>query len=183
MTWGDLDDFKHFLPRLFEILAFDRFRDGFVAMETLVGALSRGGWNDWPVAERETVRSFLRAFWDVHLRVWPSPEDVDTVLTSIAQAEDDLTPYLDAWEAATGREPVLHFADFLWHNIGRAALGDRLWNAFYEGRDDQEAQVRAWLLGAGARFRGRIEEAFIAETDESALERLSDALDVIAMRG
>jgi hypothetical protein len=182
MTWGDLEDFKHFLPRLFEILAFDRFRDGFVSMETLVGALSRGGWDDWPVSEQEAVRSFLLTFWDDHLHAWPSYDDIDTVLTSIAQAENDLTPYLEGWEAASGRAPVLHFAEFLLHNISRVALGKRLRNAFFDNRPDQEAQVRTWLLGAGARFSDRIEEVFLAETDDSALELLAAALDVLPRR-
>jgi hypothetical protein len=180
MTWGDVVDLKHFLPRLFEILAFDRF-DHDPGMETLVGALTRGDWNDWPVDERDAVRAFLRAFWDDQLNRWPSDHDIDTVLTSIAQAEDDLTPYLDGWAAANGRAPVLHLAEFLLDNIGRAAGGDRLWNAFFGNRPDQEAQVRTWLLGADMRFRDRVEDLFLAETDEPALELLSAALDVMPL--
>jgi len=182
MTWGDVVDLKHFLPRLFEILAFDRSDVDFPDTETVVGALSRGGWNDWPVGERDAVRSFLRAFWDDQLHAWPPHHDIDAMLASIARVEDDVTPYLDGWEVATGRAPVLHFADFLRYNISRAALGQRLSNEFFSDRPDQEALVRTWLLGADVRFRARIEEAFLAETDEPSLELLSGALDVMPRR-
>jgi hypothetical protein len=41
--------------------------------------------------------------------------------------------------------------------------------------------VCTWLLGADVRFRTRVEEVFLAETDEPALELLSAALDVMPL--
>jgi hypothetical protein len=182
MTWGDLDDLKHFLPRLFEILAFDRFSQEFPDMETVVGALARGEWEDWPAPEREAVRSFLRAFWEDQLNTWPSHYDIDTVLAAIAQAEADLAPYLDRWETATDRAPVLHFVEFLMENIGQAAVGKRLANPWLSRRHDQEGHIRAWLIGADAHFLDRVEATFLDETDDDSLELLSAALDVMPKR-
>jgi len=48
-TWGDTDDFKHYLPRIFELLATtDIFVDTFV----LLGKLDYGNWTTWN--ERKT---------------------------------------------------------------------------------------------------------------------------------
>ena len=182
MTWGDLGDVKHFLPRTFEILAFDRFPRDDPDMETVVGVLGRGDWNEWPVHERDAVRAFLRALWADQLHAWPSGSDIDTVLSSIAMAEDDLTAYLDEWESSAGQAPVLHFAEFLIANVMRVARGKRLSNPWLEARVAQEAQVRAWLIAAQERFVERIEAAFLAAPDESSMALLSTALDVLPAR-
>src|SRR5262249_17812312 len=62
-TWGDVNDFKHFLPRIFEVLAekelgtSDRFTD-FVDPENVTHKLRYGHWMDWPRQEQDAARHF-----------------------------------------------------------------------------------------------------------------------------
>lgn len=179
MTWGDLADFKHFLPRLFEIVAFDHFTDDHPDIETVLGALDRGEWSSWPTAEREAIGNFLRAFWTANLGSWPSGYEIETVLASIAQAETDLSPYLAAWGSMEGPAPVLHFCDLLLDNATRIALGKGLSNPWFGPFPDRESQVRDWLQHERASFAPKVEAHFAATTDEHALELLAAALDVI----
>lgn len=179
MTWGDLADFKHFLPRLFEIVAFDFFTDDYPDIETVLGALDRGDWATWPTAEQEAVGDFLAAFWTESLSSWPSNYEIETVLAAIAQAETDLAPYLAEWDSAEGPAPVLHFCDLLVQDGPRAALGKRLSNSWLVRFPDRELQVRSWLERERRAFAPKVEEQFLTMTDEHALERLSAALDII----
>jgi len=48
-TWGDVEDFKHFLPRLLELLVHKSF---IVDTEIVLGKLSYGHWEAWPVRSR-----------------------------------------------------------------------------------------------------------------------------------
>jgi hypothetical protein len=57
-TWGDVNHFKHFLPRVFELV----WELG-VDLSTIFGKLEYASWRTWPVAEQAAVRQFLRAFW------------------------------------------------------------------------------------------------------------------------
>lgn len=59
-TWGDTDDFKHYLPRIFELLATTDFRDdAFVVL----GKLEYGKWRTWVEDEQTVIEIFLFAWW------------------------------------------------------------------------------------------------------------------------
>jgi hypothetical protein len=48
LVWGDEYDFKHFLPRILEILALEeRLTNEFVDPEMVLGRLSYGNWTKW----------------------------------------------------------------------------------------------------------------------------------------
>lgn len=176
MTWGDVVDFKHFLPRLFEILAEDGFPDGYPDMETVVGALERGSWRTWPPDEQTAVEGFLTALWMSHLAGSPMAGRTDMVLASIATAVDDMTPYLDLWLELDGIAPAVRFAEFLEANSTNAALGRRLSNPWLSGRREQEAQVREWLLTSALCFLPRLEAAFDEAVDEDTSATLELAI-------
>ncbi|PID88036.1 MAG: hypothetical protein CSB06_02095 [Bacteroidia bacterium] len=59
-TFGDLNDFKHFLPRIFEltarrILTVDTF--------VILGKLNYGEWKTWSKDEIESINTFLKTWW------------------------------------------------------------------------------------------------------------------------
>ena len=59
-TWGDPDDFKHYLPRIFELLATTDFIvDTFVVL----GKLEYGKWRTWTEKEQIAIETFLYAWW------------------------------------------------------------------------------------------------------------------------
>jgi hypothetical protein len=176
MTWGEVVDFKHFLPRLFEIVAREHL--AYPDIETVVGALDRGAWRTWPEAEQAAVDRFLMAFWRAHLADHPALHRTDDVLGAIGTAADDMAPYLDAWFGAIADDasPVIHFAELLVDNP--QGVHDRLSNPWLHDRPDQEAQVRAWLLAISPVARPRMEAAFLATSDEDTLALLAQAIDI-----
>jgi len=59
-TWGSVEDFKHFLPRVFELMIGEGFlTDTFVVL----GKLAFGGWKDWPEVEQKGIQRFLQDWW------------------------------------------------------------------------------------------------------------------------
>lgn len=59
-TWGDTDDFKHYLPRIFELLSTTDFIvDTFVVL----GKLDYGKWTTWATEEQKVIKDFLLAWW------------------------------------------------------------------------------------------------------------------------
>jgi len=90
-TWGSVEDFKHFLPRLLELTA----TEGFQAPDTesLYGRLAYAKFSTWPAAEQAAVRAFGMAHWRASL-AHESADDPDAVLTGLMLLGEDLTPYL-----------------------------------------------------------------------------------------
>ena len=57
-TWGTVEDLKHFLPRLLELVALDECTP--FETEVLFGKLRLGGWTAWPDSQRESLACFHR---------------------------------------------------------------------------------------------------------------------------
>lgn len=100
MVWGDLGCYKHFVPRIFElVLAAGEWRKS-PTPEMVFHILRYGEWRTWPGAEQEAVERMLHAVWET-VRSNPPIEagyiDVDQWLCCISQCEDNLDPYLDHW--------------------------------------------------------------------------------------
>ena len=59
-TWGDVNDFKHYLPRIFELAATRKL---IVYTFVILGKLDYGNWNEWQTDEQESILRFLKAWW------------------------------------------------------------------------------------------------------------------------
>lgn len=105
-TWGTGDDFKHFIPRLFELLtqSSDYGRD-FEHPAGVFGKLvyeswCSSCWRSWPDGEQQAIVDYFGAVWDAALDSDPEDLPFDGVhgwIQAIAQAEHDLNRYLDHW--------------------------------------------------------------------------------------
>ncbi|QSX42150.1 hypothetical protein [Shewanella cyperi] len=72
-TFGDVDDFKHFLPRIFELYITDYWNAPY-DFGLFLSKLEYGGWTTWPQSERESViRLFDR--WVMGLKESSLEED------------------------------------------------------------------------------------------------------------
>ena len=108
-VWGDELDFKHFLPRIFELLTIRETRYGFVDaaavfVKLMYEAHNATAWRSWPPSEWHVIRRYFRVTRDAVLDT--EPEELDyrgaySWLCAIAQAEHDISPYLDCWLAAS----------------------------------------------------------------------------------
>jgi hypothetical protein len=156
-TWGGKEDFKHFLPRLFEIAAAEG-RIGDTELEVLYGKLAygdqlpQGNWLSWRDEERVAVESYLRAAWARAVRTFPPPgeawEGIDAWLCGIVQSCTDVGLYLAHWSGAIAAgdlaaiRNLAAFADQHWENIlTRRALRNAWWPLFPEAAQ----RVIAWV--------------------------------------
>lgn len=172
-TWGDEVDFKHFLPRLLELIAQDELN----AVEILLGKLTYSQWWSWPDQEYAAVGSFLHAWWDDVLTredvedPW-EPRGVGTVLEGIAQAEHDLTPYLTRWAEIDTPCAVQHLAAFVLLEA-EGLVQRQLQGVYWTNRALQAQQVVRWLLDSPQ--QARLESAAHTLTDDLRQEQLEMA--------
>ena len=113
----DAQNLKCFLPALFDLWA----RDALAAdPEPFFERLYDYGFVVWPQPEREAVRSFLHAQWDVALRdgsEWAGGFlNAAILLECIAWLFDPL-PLLERWECSAQANARLQMRAFLHHNL------------------------------------------------------------------
>jgi hypothetical protein len=148
-TWGNAQDFRHFLPRILELMVSGD-PDWWVDTEIVLGKLAYGEWGTWPTQEQAAVRSFLRLRWTegLSLAEGGSDFDADTWLCAVASAGDDLAPYIEFWRGLGATKTIGHVASFLRSNPDLLTAGE-LGNAFWDpGRSQTTAcaeEMRSWL--------------------------------------
>ena len=153
-VWGDEDDFKHFLPRIFELEV--EYGDDFLDPQVALGKLKRAEWRYWPELEQRSIEEFLKNVWSSVIRT-VSHEDlvtawnVDDWLCGIALADWNVTPYLDAWLAADETITNLNLAAFI-ANTDFAEPNSH-GQAYWGGHDDQFEKVKNWVRGDAVRSR------------------------------
>jgi hypothetical protein len=102
MVWGYLDCYKHFLPRIFELVLTAGQWPKTPSPESVFYVLRYSEWRKWPSQEQDAIERMLQAVWET-VRSHPPIEggyiDVDQWLCCISQCEDSLIPYIDKWSA------------------------------------------------------------------------------------
>jgi hypothetical protein len=170
-TWGDISDFKHFLPRLLELLAFDSAAGMGFEAEILLSKLEYAGWLAWPDDEQEAVRNYATVLWEATLASYPSRIPMSDLVWGFARARIDLAPFLDRWSEAESASAVRHLADFVDDCYPALAKKGRLNE--YQVPEEAQALVQRWLLSP--RVRLRLEEAFFSCSGDEFAGSLSDA--------
>lgn len=150
-TFGGIQDFKYFLPRISELITAAPFP---VNSEIAIGGkLYLADFPTWPESERGAVDQFLTTLWESALGQWPHHLGADELLHASAAA-GILPQRLETWSELATAEPTArsHLADLIcrWAPFTEApafwsedALGDQETSA--PGFAPDWRPVVAWL--------------------------------------
>jgi hypothetical protein len=106
-----------------------------------------GNWESWPGDEQKAIRQYFLASWKAFLRTSPDETgstDAEDWLCGIAQAEDEMTPYLAIWESDKSVEAARHLSIVIVEHS--FVQDDARPSDFWNKRKEQWSQVRQWLL-------------------------------------
>jgi hypothetical protein len=174
-TWGDENDFRHFLPRLFELVFEAEFNDIiFEDPESLFRRLDYATWSSWPVAEQQAVREFFSQSFQRILSIDPEHDSWSVAyewLIAIAQAEPDLSAYLSLWLGTTHRGGIRNLAIAI---SAHDLLANEPSEAYWDGFGARWQQVSQWVRSAPV--LDKLEEAYKLSEDETLSAELEAAL-------
>ncbi len=172
-TWGTVEDLKHFLPRLVELIAADD-RPSW-DLEILFGKLRLAEWEAWPEGERQALGEFLNAIWFHCLSLESGSDWLDELLCGLGRAANDLSPYLKLWTECKMRTAYDHLAQYVDCNSARLLKRRHLANSFWSDAEPQMTQVIDWLTSP--RTIERLETLFAENPDASFSDALAAAID------
>jgi hypothetical protein len=113
-VWGGVDDYKHFLPRIFELSA--EHAGNFLDPPMVSNKLYHAEWWGWPHSERRALERFLNA---LRRNVIDEPgyeiygDEIEDWICGLAQAVPDLSPFLNLWLALETENASLNLARFI----------------------------------------------------------------------
>lgn len=168
-TFGDVEDFKHFLPRLFEIVVEKDFDYDEII---LFKKLDYGKWRTWEKTEQDAIENFFTELMRFALN--SETENtylIETCFVGIANAAEDLTPYLNLWFENLNESKIKNLSYFITEN------DCGLTNAFLQDRFSQKRQIKDWLLSAPT--IEILENLFFAGKSPNSKDDLAKILDYI----
>lgn len=165
-TWGDVNDFKHYLPRIFELAAKRKLLvDTFV----ILGKLDYGNWSEWESDEKNSIKKFLKAWWkyDINNSTYFDSE----VLIELYKKIEDLPSMLDDWHVSVDSQGFKNYVDFVENHYPELKGKKKSFKEF--SRDEIEALINWIELNSG-----RLEEGFFKYEGEDAefSKTISDTL-------
>ncbi|HEX8660002.1 MAG TPA: hypothetical protein VF690_20835 [Hymenobacter sp.] len=168
-TWGTVDDFKHFLPRLFELTA--AFRAPYEEYVVL-NKLDYGRWRTWPPAEIAAVERYLLALWDIVLvsEVWHFHDYFE----ALAGIYPHFEALLERWEASTDPKVWALLGEEVYY-YQQALLQDKYFHGFLVSLPLSQ-RFRRWV--SSQTVRDKLLEAFSQSSGDEA-EKLGIAYDVL----
>jgi hypothetical protein len=162
-TWGDVEEFKHYLPRLLELLILEEL-DGFFHAESLMGRVGVS-WGGWRQPEQEAVIGTVGAWWRHTLNHYPQDVDVMMMIEIIADdLELGLAPYLAEWESNTTEAAARHMA-WLVRDFTVSVAHSAGWYVLLDN----------WIRGTAPAVI--LERAFFSTGSPEVAQELSDALE------
>ena len=144
LVWGNEADFKHFLPRIFELEV--AHGDEFVDPQVAMSKLTEAEWRYWPEPEQRSVERLLKLIWLCVITTEPHPLsglEMNDWLSGIAQAESDISQYLETWLATQGENTRLNLAAFIAQT--EFAQPNSHADAYWGGRDELFQEVKHWV--------------------------------------
>jgi len=181
-TWGTTHEFRHFLPRIAELMSFDPQWP--LELPIVTGKLTYAEWDAWPLTERTAIQRYLEAWWLTALSEFPCPaqwQNINDVLCAIGRAEKSVEPYLAKWLRCSDLSAMRHLADFVIGNYPSLKKSKKLAGAFWDDREQQRQQAESWIQSANVREALTLAASSAAGGD--AQFEILQALEYLTMLG
>lgn len=168
-TWGDINDFKHYLPRIFELAST---RNLIVDSFVVLGKLDFSEWQEWDAQEQQTIKNFLKAWWQYDIN---NADCFDAeILIELYKLIEDLPSMLEDWNVeieTQGFKNFVEFVEFEFNQLQNCA------NTYKEIDQEFVRYFCSWIESK----RGILEEAFFKydKIDKEFSERISNSLYIV----
>jgi hypothetical protein len=134
-TWGSIEDYKYFLPRIIELTAEGSL---LCDIEITLGKLQYGSFHEWPADEQQAVRDFVVAEWQEAVQS-ADTDRADAVLCRASSLLEDVSQLLDYADTVA---PDFKYAYAIDHS-NQTKL--KLINSFWEHGTPNYQRVVSWL--------------------------------------
>ena len=168
-TIGEVEDYKHFLPRILELAV----HSGIIDPQNVALKLRYARWHEWPQEEKTAITDLFN-----EACIQAFNERTDEYLATpwfcaLAILGNDLTPVMHAWESASSPNAALQLSQLLRVKLLFEQDADEM-GYWSEIQIEVVKGIRAWLLHPAV--RAKLASARVVATD-SDIWMLDQALE------
>ncbi len=168
-TWGDVDDFKHYLPRIFELAAN---RELIVDTTVILAKLDYGNWLGWDENEQLAIVNFLKVWWSFDINTASSFDE--EILIELLFKIEDLKEMLNVWNLGFDTQGFLNFLDFIENHY------NDLKHSLHSFKGLSKEEVDTFIHWIQSK-KSLLEEGFfkMESTNKAYSERISNTLYIL----
>jgi len=170
-TWGDLEHYKHFLPRIFEVHNIKNGK-GLIGLYEITTKLEYANWKTWDEKEVEAIKEFILADWNSFVENRNSEIGTDDL--EYYSFFYELKDLLKLWDLSKTQNELKNFVTFFYYNgTDLINKGLKLKDKFYKNEFKDFINQKGLLENLEKEF-------FKAdETDKEYAEKVSIVLQMI----
>ena len=165
-TWGDVEDFKHYLPRILELTSLKKLHiDTFIILDKL----NYGKWRTWKQSEIVAVEKFLKSWWKYEVNT-KGYFDLE-LLFGIKNLIKDLPSLLEDWNLDLHSPGFKNYVDLIENHYYKLMLKD----STFENLSTWETKIFIQWIQKNAHL---LEEGFFKfeRIDKEFSHRISNTL-------
>jgi hypothetical protein len=138
-TVGDDRDYRHFIPRIFELSVTDPAWLG-GEPPVMANKLIRASWRSWPTQQRDAVLHFFRAAFDAVLSMHPHQgQSADLWFCGLVKLGESASLTFELWRSNHSANAALHLASFVIDEAKHLQRHEEVRGPFW---DDIDADIR-----------------------------------------
>jgi hypothetical protein len=111
-TVGSGQDYRHFLPRIFELAVTDPVWLG-AEPPIMASRLNMAKWRVWSVEQQGAIRNFFNSAFDAVVERVPGNESAGSWLCGIVTLGEPASPAFERWRSSRSPNAALHLASFI----------------------------------------------------------------------
>ena len=173
-TWGSVNDYKHFLPRIFELTAELRTPyEIWIAFDKLTLA----EWKNWPKEEQNVIHDYMIVLWEniVNDNSKKAEWEFKDYFSSIAHFYPNFTDLLKIWTESDSKAGIKHLSEFIVNE--QTTLFDRKKiSGFYDQKENAEEFIN-WILSD--KILNKFQQKYFEFETEGFAEKISWAEQII----
>ena len=173
-TWGEVEDYKHFLPRIFELTALYKTPyEIWIAFEKL----ECGDWQNWNIKEQEVIHEYMIALFENLLHdesenaKWNFPD----YFIALGRFYPNFMLLLEMWDTTNTKASIIHLTKFIINEVH--PIFDKGNFDGFKILDEQMEELKNWLLRP--KLKTEIEQAYFKFEKEEFAEELSWAEQIL----
>ena len=173
-TWGEVEDYKHFLPRIFELTAFYKTPyEIWIAFEKL----EYGDWQNWHTKEQEVIHEYMITLFEnmLHDDSEDAKWNFSDYFIAISRFYPNFMLLLKIWRTTNTKASFMHLATFI-INEAHSIFNKGNFDGF-KILDEQVEALKTWLLAPESRTN--IKQAYFKYEKEEFAQELSWAEQIL----
>ncbi len=120
-TWGDVQHYKYYLPRILELYATQRF--SLIGLDDVYTKLAYARWEEWPYDEQRAIKDFVLADW--MQRIDKHDAEIDCMKIGIYSKFISLGDLISLWDKSSSENALRNFVSFFYDH-GNQLMNDKL---------------------------------------------------------